>query len=128
MPGIVVDIGTGNGKFVSKLAIRYPDRLIIGIDPNHHNLIHTSLKNPKNSLYLLSDIENLPKELNGIVNQIFINFPLGSLLRGIINVENQTWNNLKRICRSGAFIDIILGFNKLSEKNETIRLVLPNSF
>lgn len=120
MPGIVVDIGTGSGRFVYELAKQHPDRLFIGIDPNHKNLEKNSLKASKkppkgglpNVLYVLASMDDLPSELNGIVNQVFINFPWAALLKGIVRVEEKEWHSLKRICRTGAQVEIVLGYNQ----------------
>src|SRR5438270_13523074 len=107
MPGIVVDIGAGDGSFSYQLAKENPDRLIIGIDPNHKQLekISTkSLSKPdrggiKNVLYVLARVEDLPHELDGLVNQIFINFPWAGLLKGLVLVEPYTWNSIQRACQ-----------------------------
>lgn len=120
MPGIIVDIGTGDGEFAYKLAKDNPDRLVIGIDPNHSNLIKTSSKIYKktakgglnNALYVLASIEDLPEELNGIANQVFINFPWGALLEKIVLVNENSWKNIARICQENAIIDLLLGYNK----------------
>lgn len=120
MPGIIVDIGTGDGEFAYKLAKENPDRLIIGVDPNHSNLIKTSSKIYKktakgglnNALYVLASIENLPDELNGLANQVFINFPWGALLEKVVLVDKNAWENIARICQNTAIIDLLLGYNK----------------
>lgn len=131
--GIIVDIGTGDGKFAYKLAKENPDRLIIGIDPNQKNLERLSLKTYKksargglkNCLFVLASIEDMPKELKGVANQVFINFPWGSLLRGIILIEQETWKNIKYICQKGAIIDLLLGYDKNIDRTEIKRLKLP---
>lgn len=119
MPGIIIDIGTGDGKFVEKVAKAHPDRLVIGIDPQAKPLKKISGKLDKkskgglpNALYVLAHIEDLPPELNNQANQVFINFPWASLLQGIILDQKDTWANIKRICQNGAVIDLILGYNE----------------
>lgn len=120
MSGIIVDIGTGDGKFVYELAKEYPDRLVIGIDPSVKSLEKLSAKiyrkpqkgGIKNALFVLSGVEDLPEELNGTANQVFINFPWSGLLRGIILVEDKTFGAIRRICQKGAMIDIVFGYDK----------------
>lgn len=136
MSGIIVDIGTGDGVFVSELAKRYPDRLIIGIDPHQKSLEKVSRKTEKkeqrgglkNAVFVLSDIEHLPSELDGKANQIFINFPWGSLLRGIVLGEASTFQALARISRPGTLIDIVLGYAEEIERKEMERMKLPSRF
>lgn len=133
MPGIIVDIGTGDGKFVYELAKEYPDRLIIGIDPSHGSLEQISAKiyrkpqkgGLKNALFVISGVEDLPEELNSVANQVFINFPWSSLLKGIVLVEDKTFEAIKRICQKGASIDIVFGYDKEAEGNKTEELSLP---
>ena len=133
MPGVIIDIGTGNGEFVRAIAQENPDRFVIGIDPHHKGLEKTSARiyqkpargGVENALYVLGNVESLPEELDGIANQVFINFPWASLLKGIILVEGDTWNPIKRICNRGAFIDILFGYDQAYEENELERLGLP---
>lgn len=116
MPGIIVDIGAGDGKFVRKLAKENPDRFIIGIDPAHKPLEKISLqldKRPekggvRNAFFVLANVEDLPHELDGLVNQVFINFPWGSLLKSIVLVDEKVWQNIKRICQPGGVIDLVV--------------------
>jgi 16S rRNA (adenine(1408)-N(1))-methyltransferase len=133
MPGVIIDIGTGDGKFAYELAKEYPDRFVIGIDPNHQALEEVSNKIYKkpikgglpNALFVLANIEDLPEKLNGIANQVFINFPWSGLLKGLILVEEKTWLNLKRICQPGAYLDLVFGYDKNAEKNKVESLNLP---
>src|SRR3989344_1793989 len=120
MPGIIVDIGTGDGSFTYEIAKSNPDRFVIGIDPNHNDLVETSRKIYKkpqkgglpNALFVLASIEDLPDELNGLADQIFINFPWAGLLTGIVEVEDKTWNSIKRISKLGTIVDIILSYGE----------------
>ncbi len=130
MPGIIVDIGTGDGKFTYQVAKENPDRFIIGIDPAQKGLEKVSAKiykkpakgGLKNALFVLADVENLPEELNGLANQVFINFPWSSLLKGIVLIEDKTWDSIKRVCQKGAIIDLVLGYGDISESD---KLSLP---
>jgi len=134
MPGIIVDIGTGDGEFVYKIAKENPDRFVIGIEPYHKGLERISArvyKKPtkggiKNALFVLSSIEELPEELNEIANQVFINFPWAGLLKGILLAEDTTWNPVKRICKRGALIDILFSYEKSREENKFRKLDLPD--
>ncbi len=123
MPGVIVDIGTGDGSFVYELAKNHPDKMVIGIDPNHKGMVDTSrktLKKPekggvKNALFVLAAVDALPDELAGKANQVYINFPWGTLLSGLVLGDEQTWKNIKKICQDKAVIDIILGYDKSLE-------------
>jgi 16S rRNA (adenine(1408)-N(1))-methyltransferase len=132
--GIIVDIGTGDGKFVYELAKEHPSRFIIGIDLSKENVRELSAKiykkpsrgGLKNALFVLASAFDLPSELNNIVNQVFINFPWGSLLKGVVSVDDKLWNGIKRVCKRGAFIDVLFGYDQSLDRTETERLNLPN--
>ncbi len=134
--GVIVDIGTGDGRFVYELAKNHPDRFIIGIDSSKENLRKYSskiLKKPsrgglKNILYIWASVSGLPRDLKGAANQVFINFPWGELLRSIVCVDENIWRNIRMICRKGAFIDILFGYDKSIDKKEIDRLDLPLAY
>ncbi len=136
MPGVVVDIGTGDGRFIYEQAKAHPDRLFIGIDPNHGNLQKISLKAAakrekgglENVYFVLGSIEALPTELNHRVNQVFINLPWAGLLEKVIKVEPTAWGTIARICQSGAFIDVLIGYDEVQEAGVKDRLNLPEIF
>lgn len=133
MSGVIVDIGTGDGEFVYTIARDNPDRFIIGVDPHHKGLERLSARLYKkrskggidNALFVLAGIEALPEELNGIANQVFINFPWSGLLKGIVLVEDSTWINIKRICQKGAFIDILISFEQIDKPEEMTGSGIP---
>ena len=121
--GIIIDIGTGDGKFIYNLAKQYPNRFFIGIDPNHKGVINQSAKIYKkpakgglnNILYVLASVEDLPDELNDSANQIFIILPWGSLLDGIVKVRKKVFRSIQKIAKKRAQIDIVLGYEKTAE-------------
>lgn len=133
MGGVIVDIGTGDGKFTYQLAKEHPDKLVIGIDPAQEPLQELSARALKktakgglpNVLFVLANVENLPQELTGVANQVFINFPWSSLLRGVIKAEEKTWENIKRICKPGAYVDLIFGYEPEHEQKVMNELGLP---
>lgn len=132
--GIIIDIGTGDGKFVYELAKEYPDRLIIGIDPAHGPLEKLSAKINKkpakgglpNAMYVLAAVEDLPDELTDIANQVFINFPWRGLLRGIVMCDQLVWKNIRKVCKKGAFVDIVFGYDQEAEGHEMAEQGLPD--
>jgi len=131
--GIILHIGTGDGKFSYELARKYKNRFIIGIDSSKENLKDISTRIYKkeskgglaNMLFINANIFDLPEELKGIANQIFINFPWGSLLKGIVTADELTWNNIKKVSKKGTLIEIIFGYDAQTDKTEIERLGLP---
>lgn len=131
--GIILDLGTGDGSFVLEVAKNHPEHLVIGVDPAHKPLVENSSKIYKksakgglpNALFVLAGVEKLPEEIKGQINQVFINFPWGSLLRGVIKAESKIWSQIAGICTTPATIDILTGYSKATDATEMSRLDLP---
>ena len=104
--GVIIDIGTGDGRFVYQSARRNPNKFFIGIDPNTPPLEKISEKihrkpakgGAPNVLFVQSSIEDLPAELDGVANEVHIHFPWGSLLRAVATGDKEALYNLRRIC------------------------------
>jgi len=122
---VVVDIGTGDGKFVYRLAQAHPQWFCIGIDP-----VRTSLRDystriyrkpsrgglaQANALYIIASVENLPPELNGLADRVYINFPWGSLLEAVVRADRKVLANLVRIVSAGGSIEVRINYSIFSE-------------
>lgn len=131
--GVVVDIGTGDGRFVYRSALRDPNRFFIGIDANVSPLKKISMKatrrpakgGARNLIFLQAPVENLPEELNGTADEVHIHFPWGSLLGSLIRAETGVIRGLRGICAEGATLEIIFGLDPVRDGSEMRRLHLP---
>jgi 16S rRNA (adenine(1408)-N(1))-methyltransferase len=131
--GVVVDIGTGDGRFVYRSAMANPRKFFIGIDANAKPLAKISMKATRkpakgglpNVLFIQSSIENLPEELNETADEIHIHFPWGSLLRAVACGDESVLENLRRICVPECLLEIIIGIDERRDKSEIERLGLP---
>ncbi len=110
---IVIDIGTGDGRYVAHLARRSPERFVIGIDTCRANLHQVSRKSLPNALYLIANAEALPAELSGLASHITVNFPWGSLLTGLFESGSKVIENLRMIAQPGATLEIRLNSSAL---------------
>ncbi|HKS08585.1 MAG TPA: methyltransferase domain-containing protein [Pyrinomonadaceae bacterium] len=80
--GIIVDIGTGDGRFVYQSARQNPKKFYIGIDPNVSPLEKISEKiyrkpakgGAPNALFIQAAVEDLPAELNGVADELHVHF------------------------------------------------------
>lgn len=131
--GVVLDIGTGDGRFVYNLARENPNKFYIGIDTNSKALEKISMKATRkpakgglaNVLFLQAAVENLPEELNGVADEIHIHFPWGSLLRAVLTGDEEILKNLKRIAAPECLLEIIIGIDLERDQTEIKRLGLP---
>lgn len=110
---VVVDIGTGDGRYVQHIAQYYPARFVIGIDACRENLYHVSRKSLPNALYLIANAEALPAELSSLATSITINFPWGSLLTGLLHRGSNVIDGLRRIAQPGTRLEIRLNSSAL---------------
>ena len=130
---IIIDLGTGNGKFVYEQAINNSDNFYIGMDPIADNIIDYYKKKKKsfkrynldNTMFLISAIENIPKELFDTVDEIYVNFPWGSLLEGIVKGDHTILKNIFLIGKSNAFIHFTFTYSSIYEAGEIERRGLP---
>jgi 16S rRNA (adenine(1408)-N(1))-methyltransferase len=131
--GVVVDIGTGDGRFVYQCAQGDPTKFFIGIDAHAKALEKISEKIYRkpakgglpNVLFLQAAVENLPAELDGVADEIHIHFPWGSLLRAVMSGDAEVLGNLRRICAPGCLLEIIVGLDPVRDRAEIERLELP---
>ncbi len=130
--GVIIDIGTGDGRFVYQSARRNPNKFYIGIDPNTRPLEKISEKihrkpakgGAPNVLFIQSAVEDLPAELNGVANEVHVHFPWGSLLRAVATGDVAVLKNLRRVCAVGALMEVVIGIDPVRDQTEIARLAI----
>jgi len=105
---ILLDLGTGDGRFVCKMAEEHRDRFIIGLDSCRENLRVNSQRKLPNALFVIASAQALPQELNGLASHVNINFPWGSLLESLLNNDACLADGLLSITRPCTGMDIHL--------------------
>jgi 16S rRNA (adenine(1408)-N(1))-methyltransferase len=114
--GVKIDVGAGDGRFAYRYASTHAGRFVIGIDPVAENLRELSAKAARkpergglaNVLYVVASIEQMPAELRGIADEVFVTLPWGSLMRGIILADDTVLGGLALLARDGAALRIVL--------------------
>ena len=117
---ITLDLGTGDGKFALHYARTFPSHFIIGVDSCRENLRELSRTKQPNLLYLIASAQDLPRELDGLVSHITINFPWGSLLESLLIGDPNLLCGLESISRNNTAIDIRLNGGALAEAGTTL--------
>ena len=131
---MIVDIGTGDGRYVYRNARANPDKFYIGIDVQPKALEKVSEKihrKPEkgglpNVLFVQAPVEELPPELDEVAHEIHIHFPWGSLLRSVASGDKEVLGGLRRIAVPGAWLEIIMGIDESRDAAEVARLELPS--
>lgn len=128
--GVIIDIGTGDGRYVYQSARRNPNKFYIGIDPNTRPLEKISEKiyrktakgGAPNALFIQSAVEDLPAELDGVANEVHVHFPWGRLLRAVAMGDAGVLKNLRRICADDGLLEVVIGIDPVRDKTEIERL------
>ena len=130
--GVIIDIGTGDGRFVYQSARQNPNKFYIGIDPNTRPLEKISEKihrrsakgGASNVLFIQAAVEDLPSELDGVADELHVHFPWGSLLQAVATGVVPVLNKLRRVCSRGALLEIVIGLDPARDQSEIERLGL----
>lgn len=116
-----LDVGTGDGRFVLDRAARHPERLIIGMDPvpeamgDAANRITRRRTRLENVLFVIASVEQMPPELTGLCDRVYVNLPWGSLMRGVILAAPEILEPLAAAGKPGACYRFILNLRVFSD-------------
>src|SRR4051794_7968103 len=89
---IVIDLGAGDGRYVYESARRDPEHNYVAVDPDADALseyAYRAARKPsrggvQNAAFVVAAVEALPAELIGLAALVRVNFPWGSLMRGLL--------------------------------------------
>ena len=78
-----------------------------------------------NVVFLQAAVEELPDELTGIADEVHVQFPWGSLLKAVATGDALILKSLRRLCRKGARLEVLVGLDPARDFSELERLGLP---
>jgi hypothetical protein len=117
---LAIDLGTGDGRYVRYLAENNPAWFVIGIDSCRENLPEYSRAKLENMLFVIASAQELPRELDGLVSRISINFPWGSLLEGLLTRDSKLMSGLASLSVPVASVNVRLNGGALAEAGWTL--------
>lgn len=117
---IVLDLGTGDGRYAHTLAESRPSWFVIGLDACRENLREHSQAKLKNLLFIIARAQDLPRDLDGLFSHITINFPWGSLLASLLAADPKLMRGLKSVSRPGTSLSLRLNGGALAEAGKTL--------
>jgi 16S rRNA (adenine(1408)-N(1))-methyltransferase len=117
---LLIDLGTGDGRYVHTLAGNNPGWFVIGLDACRENLHQYSRAKLENILFIIASAQELPRELNGLASHVTINFPWGSLLDGLLTGDSKLISGLRSLSRSDASVEVRLNGGALAEPGWTL--------
>ena len=117
---VLLDLGTGDGRYVHTLAREHPSRFVIGVDACRENLRKHSQTKLPNMLFIIASAQSLPRELHRLASHITINFPWGSLLESLLAGDANLMRGLESVSRSAAALDLRLNSGALTEAGTSL--------
>ncbi|HUF03357.1 MAG TPA: class I SAM-dependent methyltransferase [Aridibacter sp.] len=127
---MIIDIGTGDGRFVFRSAERDADSFWIGVDANPKPLQKISTKAARklgkgrraNAMFVHASAEDLPEEFARTADEIRINFPWGSLLGAVLSADPEFLARMRQILKPEGTLTIITGIDPERDRSELERL------
>ena len=119
---VILDLGTGDGRYVHSLADEHPNWFVIGVDLCRENLREHSRAKVQNTLFVIASAQDLPPEFSGLISHVTINFPWGSLLNSLLAGDPALMGGLGSISKPKAQINIHLNGGALAEAGTSLDL------
>jgi 16S rRNA (adenine(1408)-N(1))-methyltransferase len=92
------------------------DVLVVGVDADAGSMAEASRRAARatkrgalpSALFVVAAAEALPAELNGLADALTVQFPWGSLLRGLLDADPAIVGGIARLTKSGATVTLLL--------------------
>ena len=117
---LVLDLGTGDGRYVRTLARSHPNWFVVGVDACRENLHEHSRARLTNMLFVIANAQELPCEFSGLFSHVTINFPWGSLMEVLLAAYPVLMSGLTSVARPEAQIEIQLNGGALAEAGTSL--------
>lgn len=126
-------MGTGDGRFALDQARKFPHKFCIGIDAAGDAMRQVSQKaaakpergGASNALFVWASVENLPPELCAIASEITINYPWGSLLKALVEPNQETLKGIAQLARPGSLLTMLINISVFENHEYCQKLGLP---
>jgi 16S rRNA (adenine(1408)-N(1))-methyltransferase len=131
---VVIDLGTGDGKFVLREARARPDALVVGIealeDAMRESVSRAARKPARggvaNARFVVADATAPPAELAGRASLVTVNYPWGSLLRAVAVPEARPLSAIVGLLRPGGRLVALLNLSATDDPEYAAKLELPS--
>lgn len=118
---VVIDVGTGDGRWAYRMARAHPDRFCLGIDANAAGLRDVSFRAGRkpsrggvsNVWFIRAAAETLPAGLERLADHITIFYPWRRLLDGILKPDPAVIHPIGLLGKHGAQILICINESAL---------------
>src|SRR5574341_96339 len=131
---VIIDLGTGDGRWVYRLARARPDVMCIGIDANARRMreiSHRAARKPArggllNVRFVAAPAESLPAGLREMADETWVSYPWGSLLRAVAAPDPAILRGIGEILKPRGVLRVALNESVLEQPGVLGRLGLPS--
>lgn len=114
-----MDLGAGDGRFIYEQAKHDSGTLYVAIDPDADALAEYAYRASRkparggvdNAVFVVASVEQLPPELQGLADLVYVIFPWGSLLRGLLLPEPPALAGLHSLLAPQGRFEIVLSYD-----------------
>jgi len=129
----VIDVGTGDGRFVLRTARERPRSLVVGLDPVKDAMSDVARRasakpargGVANALFLVASAEALPAALSSRASLVTVNYPWGVLLRMLAQPDPAGLRALADLLQPGGRLIALLNASVTDDRDYGERLGLP---
>ena len=130
---VVIDVGTGDGRFVLRTARERPESLVIGIDPVREAMADVARRasakpargGVPNAVFLVASAEALPAALSSRASLVTVNYPWGLLLRTLVQPDLDGLRAVVGLLAPGGRLTALLNASVTDDRDYGERLGLP---
>jgi 16S rRNA (adenine(1408)-N(1))-methyltransferase len=101
-----IDLGTGDGAFALAHARAHPETAVLGIDACLDHLRAPARRQPVNLRFVAANALALPTATIPPAGRVTINFPYGSLLRGLVEADPGLLAGLDALLAPGEQVEV----------------------
>lgn len=128
---VVLDVGAGEGRAVLAEADADPGALVIGLDADAASIAEVSRRAARpsrkggrpNAMFVVGAAEELPGPFAGLVDEVGVRFPWGSLLRGAVGGEGPVARGLAGCLRPAGELHILTALRPRDGHDDLLPLV-----
>jgi 16S rRNA (adenine(1408)-N(1))-methyltransferase len=110
----VLDVGTGDGRWLYRQARAHPGWACIGIDANPDRMREVSFRagrkpargGVRNLLFVRASVDALPQALHGVADEIYILYPWGSLLDAVWTPRAEALSAIGSLAKPGGRLEV----------------------
>ncbi|MGH2348455.1 MAG: methyltransferase domain-containing protein [bacterium] len=120
----VVDVGTGDGRWLYRRARAHPEWACIGIDANPDRMREVSFRAARkparggvpNLCFIRASIDGLPQALRGIADEIYILYPWGSLLDAVWTPRAEALSAIGSLAKPGGRLEVRVNTSAVADR------------